>query len=1197
MEGSGKKGKNVTKFRNTPAANFGKRKKKSYRDEDYAKILKLLDEGKEDEAREFAEGHMIDDWADAYDRGEFKPGHPEYGDDWDDAEDWIHDRMTEDGVPYYVAIQKAQEVLQPNRKADAFNNVKNSSKRKKKECGGGYATPQEEDDDTHEWVYLPKTEWYETHEKGTQTDPLDDPLNPKKEARSPPAFMLEDGAIRKYDPERADRYMEATELMGVVHAAVVNSAKQNIPVPAELHVKAQDLLEPARARVVKEMARSVPVPKQDVRMETVKKVQVETKFESANRRVRDEKPDPNFCQFWARNQVDPDFPKCWRKGCQYRHAWKYSVKGVAPVKESVMPGSRFLETKGTDVSINLGVGDERHGYLQAELPSNRVWIITHRHGYSGDKEMDAAPVVGAKIVVTCRAGWNQEVEIGQICTEDVNPDRLMILPKWTMPPPPPKTRFGVANVGDVVYMNTYRKRKDGVREWHMAIGKICGVYDRVVAYDLTTEPGSCRAAVYNARGEIVAAHKWGSVEYTCGRYNGGDIETYREIPAVKKMVGYTDQGGGNMQGHKKYEDCLARWPKRTELMKAHHLRGALPRGYATGYVFAKPSTEMVKREVQAFLEPIKVCLNQWQLQVAMKYTCFMDRDASAKFPVRPMQDAVDEIAGKGLAAGPSRWDGTHKQYCTEAGYGFKGVVDPDEAFTLGKQYIAEQLQELVTAIELGHVLDDTQMVMSMRCGQWSALGKRDKYKFKKVQQGRSVQAPTFEFKAVWRAYFKEAGEAWIRQGVHYRAGDDYGRPVPRSLALLYSSALGCAAFDMTGWDRKFPRILLDWFFREYIPSFTCGSAGMKLLDWMHAITTYGELVFTDGDSVIKERGNPSGFPDTLWMNSVSLMVVYNYAIAERIKLIEEIEDPAWLAYRLAVVCQSDLFVEICGDDSRVWAMTPLGMQILDIAGQCKLFLEAMSGWPWEVKVEGVADWSAKEPSPGNFHERAHEAPPFISRGLIVVDDLLWSPLLHVTRALTRLLSYEEGRTQELEDELLEGATATLAHWWVWNHDRKVHVPEGDAFEDQFGVDMAQARHILGLYICDGVAQYTMTHLAKVLDPWRKAEICRWFPGDDTHKEYKAPVRQYVNAVGKSAGMFANRPPVIHFKSGGEIEWTQEKLWFRELSKAPWLMDDLPSDVNVRLERLANIHSGCDQLTMRGDHPEGRILKVDWSELC
>jgi hypothetical protein len=260
--------------------------------------------------------------------------------------------------------------------------------------------------------------------------------------------------------------------------------------------------------------------------------------------------------------------------------------------------------------------------------------------------------------------------------------------------------------------------------------------------------------------------------------------------------------------------------------------------------------------------------------------------------------------------------------------------------------------------------------------------------------------------------------------------------LPAELLDKYAKAKRVFAADVTGWDRRMHNKLMHGFFSVYMPV-VCPGADMELLRMIESTTVESVLVFQDGTRWKKFHGNPSGFPNTLRLNSVVLRVCDLY-IACKLSGCEPAE------------VEAGRFGEYCGDDSRVWVEDE---RFLNTVGPA-MVREWNNTWSWEVKDEGMLELDGGVAA---LERDALNIPLFISRGVAVRrcghNAIFLTPLLKADRLFAKLrYDYE----QETEHDRILGVAVSMGFLTYMHLEGKMFVPAVEAFVEQFGDEGYQA---------------------------------------------------------------------------------------------------------------------------------------------
>ena len=344
----------------------------------------------------------------------------------------------------------------------------------------------------------------------------------------------------------------------------------------------------------------------------------------------------------------------------------------------------------------------------------------------------------------------------------------------------------------------------------------------------------------------------------------------------------------------------------------------------------RPSTAMVKREVEKFNLPIKDTVNDENLERAFKFVCELEEDAMDFWEMPDEETAVERLqqllTGEHTAGADDR-NNNQASYIASLGDG-----DAEARLrVLARRSIKalEYFQNKETVMP-----DEETFNFLQACSKWVAFGKKEGVKYSKVFQGRSIQAASVSLKDIWAVALRPSAERWSGRDLFFREGTDQDRVVPPHLDSIYRNAHKAYAFDGKGWDRNMSKKYIDLFFR-YIGNLKPGIP-VSFLAWMSSLTACGVVIFSDGTSLLKERGNPSGHPATLWLNCFVNFLACTTCFYEAMG-VEATED---------AIRKRDIFPEFTGDDSRFW-MTK------NISLDHNLLLKAFEKTPWEFKVEGI----------------------------------------------------------------------------------------------------------------------------------------------------------------------------------------------------------------------------------------------------
>lgn len=705
-------------------------------------------------------------------------------------------------------------------------------------------------------------------------------------------------------------------------------------------------------------------------------------------------------------------------GAVHKKRSRRKKKAVEPerVAESAVAGNTAIKLANV-AHITFERGHAMNGFL-SRASGSRVLFTTGRHCYRDGKVADyftTKPETMSGVVRTAN-GRTHEVTCTDFRSDnDVDRVQFRVQSDTLRFEDVPSIRFARARPGKAV---TAAYMRDG--EWEMIGGVVAEVLKSgVVAYEMTTAGGCCRMPVFQD-GAVVAGHYFAGINTPAGRVPGGFPEDGKELRKWDERPynpPKSAQAAGPVGRQFQYI--------REEEFKINGLRKDIPlKGVKTPFFMAKPSTEMLHKEVRKFLtgecKPKK--LGAWR--AACQALLFLEKECSTPFREPDLEDWIEVVRSM---------DGEH----TNAGADAVGLNQHEYLVTMGDGDLEAGVLAVAQKVQLDYMDlvangEAAQCIETMRI--WMVQGKRDGYKLKKLDQGRSIQAPTFTMKAIWKACFGGNDKGWVCRDTYFRTGRDFDLPVEFHHAAAYAKARSAVGLDETEFDRGIDRDMLSFFFHVYMPLNNPGVPD-TLLRALFKCTADGMLVLTDGEGYLKDHGNPSGFPNTLRLNCVIQLLSWLYIIA----LLLDVEDWEPIFDFFA----DDIYLEICGDDSRCWVMTARGADVLGESQGFTALLEAWAQWlPWAVKIEGQVVYQGE-----SFAERMNMAPPLIARKLVWIDGLLWSPLYNVNRVCRKLVSAEKGRDHEVEEALRTSFFTTMAPVVYWHEVGAVCSPTVQTFID------------------------------------------------------------------------------------------------------------------------------------------------------
>lgn len=722
-------------------------------------------------------------------------------------------------------------------------------------------------------------------------------------------------------------------------------------------------------------------------------------------------------------------PKDRRRRNRKKHAPEGAVaSSTAYDKDAVVAAVQFTD------------GRVMQGYLMKK-EGNQVWFVTGRHKVLNDPEgmrtVDGFGNAFSKESVTLiRPGYGKETV--SFAERRGNGDDRVCLRLVGNIPNVPAARVAEAQMGGVVTAKHYCRLTD---RWYDVQGTVAEVTDTVVAYDMSTRNGCCRMPVFDARGRVVAGHYYPYIVTAKGRFPGGEVED-GSLPS-KWVVEY-QPSPVNPQGDAPGLTSIRGPNLRTEKHKICALRSDVDlTGYKAEYHMAKPSTEMLHNELAKFFEPLGCTFEPELLRIAGEAVLLLEWDGRCTVQEPTLDDFENELRGMDndrTNAGSDEFGTTHHEYILYMGDG-----DAER----GIQVVAKRahyLWECITGRRKADLEDEEEI---RRLHMWCVQGKRDGYKYKKLYVGRSIQAPSLTFKLMYRVQMAKADEHWISRGYMFRAGYDMDVPVSDDLVVHYRDAVASLGLDESGFDRRMPREFMEYYFKQYMPYMHPG-IDAKYCHFLADATIDSLLVLTDGAVYAKDRGNPSGYPNTLRLNCVVQLYAWCYAMAYRLR---ELGLP-YGSDAVDAIFTGDIFLEICGDDSRANVLTRFGEELMDTDGRWEAWLKIWrERLPWEVKIEGQVVFEHEYDIDGtavfteSFPQRMARMPPLVARCLFVVDNMLWSPLWNAARCVRKLMSEGGnrsvgplGRTDEEEYVLRVSAFMSLKVLVKWHLDGIVYSP-------------------------------------------------------------------------------------------------------------------------------------------------------------
>jgi hypothetical protein len=321
---------------------------------------------------------------------------------------------------------------------------------------------------------------------------------------------------------------------------------------------------------------------------------------------------------------------------------------------------------------------------------------------------------------------------------------------------------------------------------------------------------------------------------------------------------------------------------------------------------------------------------------------------------------------------------------------------------------------------------------------WKVQAKHDKYKASKIKSGRarSIQAPPIHFKVLWLFAMGDSDRLWT-----YDECSDFHivapprQPMRQEMLETMMASFGATATDLVGWDRRLPSLLISLFFTEYCPRM-CLGIPRQLLHYFAAVTIHSQLVMPNGKVYRKERGNPSGFPNTIRLNCVLQKVCNRLAL---VKTVQE-DHPEFSFNQALKIVAKNTRSFYCGDDGINFAYTERGMDLLD---------RALANWekmPWDVTIEG------RHVFEGDDFENT---PSFVSRTPCKIGGVWFHALCKPDKVVSKIFYCPNGPDTEFEARLA-GIEDALVHRIVQQRLGKEHHPAIAWMDANFGT-LSRAR--------------------------------------------------------------------------------------------------------------------------------------------
>jgi hypothetical protein len=457
---------------------------------------------------------------------------------------------------------------------------------------------------------------------------------------------------------------------------------------------------------------------------------------------------------------------------------------------------------------------------------------------------------------------------------------------------------------------------------------------------------------------------------------------------------------------------------------------------------------MVAHEVDKFDPPAACAVSNDAYSAAWKHTITTDFLNAVTRWEPWCKGEFESFLKKKLEPTSSAGDGRGTQRDEIACMG--AAVCPDgteeERFEAGLTVLRSAVEELAADIVAGK---ESEVV-------WGVFGKMDKYSYKKLSRDppdtRSIQSPPMLYKALYLYYFGRADERWTVNCPEYEPGENAAHPLVGEdrERVLRSAAMD--ATDATGWDRGVPAELLHTYFMTYAPKLTVGVPD-AIHEYFFATCCCSVLHLPDGRTVQKDHGMPSGFPNTIRVNSVINRVVTYIHVLGRAK--QEGRTVDLYDY------DQHVWSRFCGDDV---------LRVLDAGWEWvadELYYElASKHFPkWVLKCEG----RARRADYGSLEDYLCASPGFVSRRFMFVDGQLWRVPFDLVRTCAKLLHTKSNETSEERAAVVLGTSVCMMHLLNWHRRGKLVSTYLDAFVTNFAPPQAMLDGLYELELMYGEA--------------------------------------------------------------------------------------------------------------------------------
>jgi hypothetical protein len=575
--------------------------------------------------------------------------------------------------------------------------------------------------------------------------------------------------------------------------------------------------------------------------------------------------------------------------------------------------------------------------------------------------------------------------------------------------------LGPPKDGEVGQMPTVYEDK-----WTAVSGTLAYEGGTLIGIAASTAAGDCCAPYFDRLGRMVGSHRIARVRFERGFFPAADI---MDNPRPTRERQWCLTTKSSMEGLT-YLD----WERATrkDELKVVPLRHTNP-VLGVEHVVLTPTPPMVRAEVSKFEVEPEVNAEKSSVCAAFAHVAYTDKARAFTAFREPSVDVLVEVLREGLDMTASAGHGRGRQGEELKLLGASLGADDEASMEAGLRRLA------VDTLERFHLL----LKGELQHYTWTVFGKKDKYKLKKLNarpmpDTRSIQGPPMELKALYLLCYQKNDAAWTACCDEYEPGENPAEPLRQEFLEAIVQSVAADATDVTGWDRSVPALFLEMYFMYY----------MKMLDPMlpEAVNRFmfeecseTLMVLPDGQRVWKDGGMPSGWPNTIRVNSVINRVV-SYILA-----LERAKDEG-----RHVSCDEidgGVFARFCGDDQ--FRLLGPGFEW---AADDRYYELAAEIFPaWKIKREG----HVRRVDCEGLRDYILRIPTFVSRTLVPMHGLVWRVPFDLPRTFANFLHQDRDEDKELFESKKMGTEVCALHLLVWHRDGLLESEYLDRYIEQF----------------------------------------------------------------------------------------------------------------------------------------------------